>query len=452
MRKLLAILLALVTVFTLCACKEAPRDTWADEEEEEKKEKPKAVYQGNAYKGYVTESGAVQIITPTNDLITVRPSEDNYRVVAAWLTPNGEHIVLAQYDGYSEQPKLAVTDIDQTEYKVLGDVAHVLAVRNEGVLYQNVGYVERYFFGDEKSEVTYVTNFVDVVVASHSLSCAFKFDNTVCVWPYDAVTPTEVGDFRKATLQTVSSDGESLFWTGEGNALFLYRDEKVVTIANYSTATYGMETYDSKLQVVCDYDSGKFYVLRPGKEMETVSEGSSGRWHTFYTTAGHLSQSTAKDASTMYAVHDQTLYAIDKNNKTKKIADNILNFILYGDRLVYLETGGRLFFATLENNEITDPVQVAVDVVSFQTADNKTVYYLRNNALEKADFDSRNTQYLTYSVTDYYINGQGDLFVYSQRNWDKADCWDICYGSYERIERVNTENVSDIYFWSWIIS
>ena len=423
MKKLIALLVALCLSVGLCACSENEKN---EPHKDESQNADATAFQGTAIKGYTSTDGNVYIPTPSGEIVTVQKWLSDYTAQAAWLTPDEKHIVSIQSN------HLVCSDFSQTKSIDLGLSDHVFTVQNEGVLY--IGENEHlclYSFDQEK-EISHngmTPPAGRVIVAERTLSCGFADDDTVYVWPHDETDPIEIGYYPEARVHWISNDGETLIWTGEGDALFMYQDKTVVTLTTRAESPYGLETTDGKLCIINDTSkNGCLYIQRPGKEMHCIDIETYSGWTNFYTSAGPLNQSTANEADTIYALSDSALYAIDKNNKTHIISEGITQFSIYGNRLVYQE-GDRLFFATLEDNEIKNPVQAAIDVVSYQTNDNQTIYYVkrvnRNGHLYEIDFDNKQPQFINNleSIVDldyvYELNPYtGWLFCIEDQEWD----------------------------------
>ena len=425
--KRLAVLFT-VLCLCLCACGESQANT----------EENAALieYQGEAVKGYAAADGNVYIPAPDGTIISVQPQYANYKVRTAWLTPDCKTIVSVQ-ETESYDLVLCYADFSQTNYRSLGRVFDIYSIQNEGIIYRGDGsFLKRCFF-DEESTVQnggLIPALYSVTVADHTLSCGFEVDDVVYAWPHDKEGPIEIGTYKDSKMYLISGDGKTLLWTGESDALFMHQNGKTVTLTTFSRNPYGWETVDGTLRIFRDsYDSGDFFIQRPGQDIQIIDKGSSGVWRGFCTKTGPLYLCTAKEADTIYALFENTLYAIDQNNELLEIGVGISQFSIYGNRIVYIQNH-RLFFAAFENNKIEDPLQVAVDVDQYETNDNQQIYYTKKTAgskgywLYEIDYDDKESREITYYVYDYYLDAHTGWLFYIKEAWDyteNAPLWDI---------------------------
>lgn len=337
----------------------------------------------------MTDDGTAYIPLMDGSCVTI-----NEDVKSATITKDKKHIVVLLKDG-----TLYVTDKEQSQKdEIASNCDSISDIRNEG-----------FFYTDKKKEVYRVAfedfsplklgKEVEFTVARNSISVIYAtVEGNIYTMNSTETEGNKVGTYSgSVTTEAISDDGKISVWVTTRNdvqTIVLNDGDEKVTLGevNYKyNYTYAVFSEDQEFVVIGNLYSDRMWMKYPEKEPIEVKLGAIPGSGNIFTDKCHVSKAKAGEISSLYVSTEantgSNVYHISMEGDRERILSKISNYYVANGNIVYKDSNNTLYFAKLDNDDISDEVKIASDVDIFEFTDNgKYVYYMKDYKDESGSF------------------------------------------------------------------
>lgn len=426
MKRIIAAILALLLVVSLCGCGSTGGAKSGDD--------TKTVV--GFRKG---EDGSSFLISETQTISFDTTLKSGY------ITADRGHIVTLTESGelsYSDGKQENVVEIDKKAQSVFG-------IRNDG-----------FFFTDEK-DISYRVQFgvEEFVALGENVARAVAENNTSVLYATDdgklyilAAESTEaekVGTFDDSVLVTAISDNANIaVWLlNDGNEYtpVIRNGEDKKTGESYTAKYSGFNvefSKDQKMAVMGSYNSNTVYIVKEGEETEKISLPDNLANTVFYSGNGEMSRSNAADISSIFVSVETSsgvsLYSLTLDGDKDRLLSNVARAMIHNGKAVYVDEDENLCFAPITSSGIGDEKKISGDARQLDFSETGEYLFFTKNydgdtaTLCAYSFKDDSVQKISSGVNGiYYISSDGAT-VYFFKNVERVKDTYTYYGDLYR--------------------
>lgn len=306
---------------------------------------------------------------------------------SGYITADRGHIVTLTENGelsYSDGKQENVVEIEKKAQSIS-------SVRNDG-----------FFFTDEK-DVTYrvkfgVEEFVELgenvvyTVAKNNTSVLYATDdgklNTLAA---DSTEAVKVGTFEKRVLVMDISDNANIaVWVlndGSEYTPVIQNGDDRKTCEAYSAKYSGFRvefSKDQKMAVIGSYYNNTVYIVKEGEDVVKITlpdELSSGN---FFSANGRVNTCSAADISSVYVTVEASsgvsLYSLTPDGDKERLLSNIGGMTVHNGRIIYLNEDDDLCYAPVTASGIGEEKKISGDAGQVDFAETGEYLFFTKNA------------------------------------------------------------------------
>jgi hypothetical protein len=400
MKKVVSYILAAVMCLSLCACAGVSSASSIKAE-------------NSVLTGARSEDGGYVVPMLPGKYTTKKLSDLDDDIKWAAVTPDRNNIVYL-----TEEGTLYAIAADAVEAeKIASNVSEVDKLENSGLVYKEqfdnssddlfvyyrytfsdkeivkLGLVYKLIYAEDSLDMAYVL--FDGIENRESLKSIKDLKMSVRILKNDSVESETLStisydNIYDVTLLAISENANKLIWSEEesstsGERVYIYADGDKDVLCSVDGSVINVQyNNDMSLITFTDRKNSVFYAAVNG-DTEKYRLPNDISWEDIYTDKGEVSESTSSTKGfyvscyTGNSYYNYDLYWVDNEGDREKIAENLQDYRIINDKIIYLDEEDRLYSAKLSEREIIDETKIAGDVEGFYLAnDGETIYYYKD--------------------------------------------------------------------------